>query len=121
MASARKDRSDPLEIRRIGHRHAILVPARTAEVVDVRRIGAEIAKLDETLAGLDKRRATVEARRARLLEVQRQFESLPVERESDDPVVPLEPPRLSRDVASERAKLRAASLAAPSELAKDRS
>lgn len=79
-------------MRRIGHRHAIVLPARRAELVDINDVEVELARTVEIigaaklqLAKLDQRRQQLEARLA-------EFKAAPIDRVEGDPTVPLEPP-----------------------------
>ncbi len=100
MASARK-RPNEIEagsIRRIGFRHAVMLPARQAQLVDMNAINVELGRAKERLATFEAKRDAAAARVAELTAQKEAFDSLPIERDDEDPTVPQEAPRTSQEV-----------------------
>jgi hypothetical protein len=81
---------EPGEVRRIGIRHAVVVLPVEARVVDMNGPRVELAQIDRKLDELKKMQRRLEARRTELADTIAQFDALPIERQDDDPVVPVE-------------------------------
>lgn len=109
----KKDHVDPMQMRRIGLRHAIVVPVRKAVVFDMNAVDQKIAEVDRKLEALARKRVELEQERSALSATRAGFDAMPIEREEGDPEVPLEPPPSTKQAHAERlAKARAEEAAA---------
>lgn len=79
---------DAGEVRRIGERHAVMIPAREATVIDLQKHQIAIDQINQRMAAIEKERSRLEARRSTLEGELKMFRSLPIERLKNDPAVP---------------------------------
>lgn len=101
------------ELRRIGFSHAILLPARSTQLVDINAERNELRRTEQTLAAGREQIALLERKRDQLQKRIAEFEAAPIDRVDGDPDVPIISPeertRLEREeddklAAAQRAK-----------------
>lgn len=80
------DRIAP-RLRRIGDKHAVVTLGTSVQLLDVRELDRQIAKLTRQLASLEEERVKCQAKIDELRGAKRQFEALDVDRDDDDPDV----------------------------------
>lgn len=102
MTRPLKDQIDAGGMRRIGARHAIVLPERKATVLDLAAVTAELAECNKRLRTIEAKRARVVARRDQLQKFRDEFAALTVDRDEGDPVVPQAAPAPSREVPLRR-------------------
>lgn len=87
-----------LQLRRIGHRHAIYTPERVSKTLDVNALRAQherqLRELDRGVKQLEQMRAAADATRALLAA----FDAQSIDRVDGDPEVPLDEPKPSEPV-----------------------
>ncbi len=96
MAQARRpkdgQKTDAV-LRRIGHHHVVVAPARVDQLLDMRLVDRDIVKFTKQLAGMAKQRLLMEAALADLVTQRLAFDELAIDRDDDDPTVPLVAPQ----------------------------
>ncbi len=107
MAQARRpkdgQKTDAV-LRRIGHHHVVVAPARMDQVLDMRLVDRDILKFTKQLASMARQRVQMEIALADLLAQRIAFDGLPIDRDEDDPDVPLEAPQAPVEDAKGDAK-----------------
>lgn len=95
------------ELRRIGFSHAILLPARSTQLVDINGDRNELRRTEQTLAAGREQIALLERRRDQLQRRIAEFEAAPIDRVDGDPDVPvISPEERTRLEREEDAKVR---------------
>jgi anti-sigma factor ChrR (cupin superfamily) len=98
-------------MRRIGHRHAVITPAVKVELVDIERVRAELARVEEIIGKATTQLAQLRAQRTLLEQRIGEFDAATIDRIEGDPDVPLEAPKVEPAVdanaAAERPRGRA--------------
>lgn len=111
MAAARKKKVgdvEPLVMRRIGHRHAVVTPPVETNVLDMNVVDVQLEASNRQIVTLEQKLAKLRARVADLRTQRAAFDQLPIDRVTDDPNVPLTPPEAQEIAAAEDAKRLAA-------------
>lgn len=77
-------------VRRIGHRHAVVLLPVEAKVVDMNAQRVALERVDARLESLKRELRSLERQRTAIADTITQFENLPIERDDGDPEVPQE-------------------------------
>jgi len=91
VAQARRRRAGETEraqLRRIGQRHAVVVPARSVQVLDMGEVDRAIVRATKQLAAMAEQRIKLEETLSDLRAQRDAFDALAIERDDDDPEVP---------------------------------
>jgi hypothetical protein len=95
MADTPKKRSgerDPIQLRRIGYRHALITPPRETTLVDMNRTRVELEQVERVVNTLERQLAAAVARRDRIKQLIAAFDLQSIDRVDGDPTVPLDAP-----------------------------
>ncbi len=91
QAKRRKGEKVPAQLRRIGDRHAVIVPHHEVQIIDMVKVDEQVRRATTRLADLETERLRVQAVLADLVAQRQAFDALPIDRDEDDPKVDPDP------------------------------
>lgn len=83
---------EALQVRRIGHRHAVVTPARTTEVVDINKMRNQLQQAEANVTSCEAALARAVEQRDSMLRFLAAFDAQSIDRIDGDPSVPLDEP-----------------------------